>query len=370
MFMKKIIFPLLALLALSVLPACSEKFKVAAPYKNITVIYGLLDQSDTAHYIRIQKAFLDDNKSAISMSKEPDSSFYSNINVVMKRIDMYSHKVRDIIQLNRVDLGQEGYAKDSGLFFNTPNYAYKFRGNLDSTLIYRLVVTNGVTGEVDSAEAPIIADRQGSTSAGFYVYLLDDTTVNHGKISFSSSNQYVTVNTLYGMYYPPYNFLFQGYTSPVGIVQGYLRFNWVDSNTTDGSITPRHYDMDLGYTGIYSDVNFGYKPKNLDLINALNNGMGAAPAYIVRLLDRCDLTFYLGSYDFNTYIQVQQLQGIGLTGNEIQPNYTNVKGGSAVGLFTSRGKRTGKVTIDGATVGFLMCSPLLTDTRIRGTSYH
>ncbi len=365
--MKKLFFPLMALLAVGILPSCSEKFKVAAPYKNISVVYGLLDQADTAHYVRIQKAFLDDNKSAVTMAKEPDSNFYANITVVIKKIDMYNQQVLGTIPLTRVDLTNEGYPKPAGVFFNTPNYAYKFKENLDSIMIYRLVITNNITGEKDSAEAPVINDISAAT---FTAKLIDDTGVDSRQINFASSSQTSTVPNLYGSYTPPYNFKFENYTSPVAIVQSVLTFNWVDSNTSTGVKVAHSYDYDLGTTPFTSGTTFLYKPKKVDLVNGIYGGMGPAPQYIVRLIDRCDLSFYLGTYDLSTYMQVQALQGIGLTGNEIQATFTNIKGvNKAMGLFTSRGHRTGKVTVDNSTITFLKTSSISVNARIVGTVY-
>src|ERR1700733_715755 len=129
--MQKPIFLFFALLFLIAGTGCTTKFKIAAPYENITVIYGFLDMNDTAHYIRVQKAFLDNSKSALTMSQSPDSSFYANINVRINRIDVTDSLLHDTIHLNRVDLNLEGYPKQPGVFFTAPNYAYKFKGLLD-----------------------------------------------------------------------------------------------------------------------------------------------------------------------------------------------------------------------------------------------
>jgi hypothetical protein len=75
--MKKILLSALGLASVIGVTSCSEDFKIAAPYKNIMVATGLLNMGDTAHYIRIQKAFMDENKSAIDMAKVSDSSFFA-----------------------------------------------------------------------------------------------------------------------------------------------------------------------------------------------------------------------------------------------------------------------------------------------------
>ncbi len=368
--MKKFILPLLALIALSVFPSCSEKFNVAAPYKNITVIYGLLDRADTAHYVRVQKAFLDDNKSALTMAKTADSSFFNNINVRIKRISIHDTSVFDTIHLNRVDLNTEGYPKQSGAFFDAPNYAYKFTNDLDPNYIYRIIVNNSATGEVDSADAPVIDDKNKSV---FQLFIIDDTTANAPTMEFTSTQPNSKVN-FSGLYTAPSDFYFEGRNSPVAITQAVLRFNWSDSNISTGVKTKKYYDFDLGYGEVSGTSNISYinfAVKDLDIYNAINVGLGKpADNFTVRLMDRCQLSVYLGTAAFSTYINVQALQGTGLTGNEIQPTFTNIKGKNVLGLYTSKAMRSGPVTMSSKSIAALQVSSLVSQCRIVGTVYH
>ena len=363
--MRKIILPLLVLSAIVFFPACSEKFDVAAPYKSVTVVYGLLDRNDTAHYIRIQKAFLDNNKSALAMAKEVDSNFYKNINVRVAKIPFSGIGLpSDTIHLNKVDLANEGYPKDQGTFFNSPNYAYKFTQLLDPNYTYRIIVTNAATGEVDSAETPVIDDK---TNSNFYIYYIDDTSA-HIQLDFTSTSRLATVN-MQGKYTPPSSFTFKGSNTPVGIAQGFIRFHWIDSNIATGAKIARSCDHDFGYAPINNN-NFAYSVPNLELYNAISSGFGPAPDLTVRLIDRCELIFYLGTSDFYNYLTVQSLQGTGLTGNEIQPSYTNIQGANVLGLYTARAMRSGYITISNSTINVLETNSLTESARIKGTVYH
>ncbi len=371
--MKKLFLPLLALMALSILPSCSEKFSVAAPYKSITIIYGLLDKGDTAHYIRVEKAFLDDNKSALVMAKDPDSSFFNNINVRIQKVSMAGVAIAsDTIHLSRVDLNLEGYPKDSGTFFNSPNYAYKFKGVLNPNYIYRIIVNNSASGEVDSAETPIIDN---TPTSAFYIYYLDDNT-NDPQFEFASTLQSQAITIPY-RYIAPSNFSFTNYngtvsTVPAGVAQTFIRFNWVDSNTSTGQTVRRYSDFDLGFDELTPSNNqtyYNYSVKNTAMYNALKSGMGAAPVNIVRLMDRCELISYLGAPDFYNYIKISALQGTGLTGSEIQPSFTNIKGKNVLGLFSSRVMRKGAVTITPQTIYALETLDLVSSLRIVGTVY-
>ena len=140
--------------------SCSEDFEVSAPYKNVTFVYGLMNMADTAHYIRIQKAFLDENKNAVEMAKISDSSFYNDLDVVVREV--INGNVIKNIPLSKVDLNLEGYPKDTGSFFNSPNYAYKFKTVLQGgNAKYRLVITSPSLGFKDSSEISIL-DTTGS----------------------------------------------------------------------------------------------------------------------------------------------------------------------------------------------------------------
>jgi hypothetical protein len=361
--MNKFIFSCLAVVAAVVLlSACSEKFDVAAPYKSITVVYGILDRRDTAHYVRIQKAFMDQDKSALVMATVPDSSFDNDLEVRVAKINMRNDFVESYITLNRIDLNAEGYQKPSGTFFNTPNYAYKFKGDLDPNFYYRLLIKHRSTGNVDSAETPIIDDLDADK---FNIPLIDDGGPFEAMLSFANQNPN-DYKTVVCRYTPAPSYRFQGSVTPAAVAQGVLRFNWVDSNGIDGTETKHHYDLNLGYVPVSTDY-FLYQLYNTALYSGMKSALGTAPPNVYRLIDRAEIKIYLGTPDFYTYITIQNLQSTGLTGSEIKPSYTNLKGKNVLGLFTARGLRSGPVTIDLGTVVFLKDN--LPDARVRGTAY-
>ncbi|GAA4469536.1 hypothetical protein GCM10023093_29160 [Nemorincola caseinilytica] len=347
--------------------SCSEKFEVTAPYKDVTVVYGFLDIADTAHYIRIQKAFLDENKSAVSMAQSSDSNFFNNINVRVERYRAAGvngvHAYVDSIHLRRVDMAQEGYTKQPGTFFTSPNYAYKFTDPLDPQYIYRLKIVHFNTGNVDSADAPVI----NNIPPTLQVPILTNSALNIAGMSFYSviAKRYFDFD---GTYQPLVGYSYNGESTPVRITQSFITFNWHDSDINTKAHTPRSYDMDAGYQPVDKN-SFSYQLSNNSLHSAMALGMGAAPDNIVRLLDRSRITVYLSTTDYANYRNALLIQGNGLTGSEISPVYTNIKGKDVLGLFTSRASISGLVTIDKRTVDSLMVNPLLTSAKIRGTVY-
>lgn len=103
---------------------CSEDFQLTEPYKDIPVVYGLIKRTDTAQYIRLEKAFVDENIPASQISKIADSLYYQNATVnLIQTATNTSHT------LIRVDAALEGYPREAGPFATLPNYMYKIRTN-------------------------------------------------------------------------------------------------------------------------------------------------------------------------------------------------------------------------------------------------
>ena len=160
-------------------------------------------------------------------------------------------------------------------------------------------------------------------------------------------------------------------TNPAYVEQIVIRFNWDDSDVVTKVHTPHYFDFNVGTW----TTNNGVLDKdifNKDIYSALasSGGLGTAPTNQVRLMNRCDFTVYVSTREFYNYQAASLTQGTGLTGSEIEPVYTNVQGKSALGLFTSRGIRSGKITITPATIESMRTTPLLSHTKVVGTTYH
>ncbi len=100
--------------------SCSNDFDVNAKWKDIPVVYGLLDISDSAHYIRLEKAYLDPNKDALELAKIADSIYYDDAIVRLER-----ESNGQIFTLQRVDGNKWGFPREDGIFTTEPNWLYR-----------------------------------------------------------------------------------------------------------------------------------------------------------------------------------------------------------------------------------------------------
>lgn len=145
----------LGILILSI--SCSNELDLTAEWEDTPIVYGLLSRQDTAHYIKIQKAFLDPDESALDIAQNPDSLYYENLVVEIEHV-----KSGKIFTLSRVDGNLEGYQKEEGIFADAPNYLYKFKLAGNEELVegdsYRLTINRGDNKPEVVAEDVIVSD--------------------------------------------------------------------------------------------------------------------------------------------------------------------------------------------------------------------
>ena len=68
---KKYLFFIFISLGLVVLNSCNEKVKLVGNFQETAVVYGLLDQADSLHYIKINRAFIGPGN-ALEIAQIPD----------------------------------------------------------------------------------------------------------------------------------------------------------------------------------------------------------------------------------------------------------------------------------------------------------
>ncbi len=142
-----------------VFAGCNNDLNVTAPWKDIPIIYGILSPSDTAHYVRIEKAFLDPEVSALEIARIPDSLYYKDLDVSIFDISSGTR-----FQLEEIDGIEDGYVRDEGIFAEVPNILYKVDAkdlNLTAANSYRLEVNRSerlplVTAEIEIVSRPVI----------------------------------------------------------------------------------------------------------------------------------------------------------------------------------------------------------------------
>jgi len=106
---------------------CETDIDIIAPQKDVTVIYGLLEEAKTQHFIRINKAFIGEES--------------ANVLAATSGVNEYSEEELQavVIELNK-QTGQEtnrwvlqstySTDKEEGVFFSDSNKVYSFNARV------------------------------------------------------------------------------------------------------------------------------------------------------------------------------------------------------------------------------------------------
>src|SRR6266567_785673 len=108
--MKKVVLLAIVLMAISF--GCSTDLNVMDDYKETAIVYGLLNQNDTAQYIKINKAFLGPGN-ALQIAQVFDSiSYQHQLTVQLQEVDPIGKNVLKTILL----IPDSSIAKPAGIF--------------------------------------------------------------------------------------------------------------------------------------------------------------------------------------------------------------------------------------------------------------
>ncbi len=136
---------------------CSTDFDVTGEHKETTIIYGLLDASETTQYIRIQRAYLNEEGSALDVATNSDSIYFADdLEVKLIRFDENQNQLGQVT-MERVSGDESGIAKEPGIFGNSPSWLYRTDATVEEGDIYRLEV-NTPDGNTVTAETQIVGD--------------------------------------------------------------------------------------------------------------------------------------------------------------------------------------------------------------------
>ncbi len=174
--MKTYLSRILLLFGITGFISCETDFDTTAEFKDITVVYALLDSKDTNQVIKINRAFLSETD-VLLYAADPDSNEY--INKLDVSIEEWSAE-GDLVQTFPLDTTTI-YNKESGQFYypeqvvynwNRPQFPFDVQyivEGLNDTIgveyfwlneesNYKLKITNPETGKEITAETDLVKD--------------------------------------------------------------------------------------------------------------------------------------------------------------------------------------------------------------------
>lgn len=294
----------LLFLILPLLFSCETDFDVNANWKDVTIVYGLIDPNNEDQLIKINKAYLGQGD-AIQMASISDSTNYDPSNLIVK-----IHRVREQVfntydTLSTVVLTDTVLEKDDGLFSTDDNIIYTFKkpsSFYNTNSIYVLEILNLSSGQKVTSETEIInsfsfESLNPSFEWGLYNgELADSLRFRTKNIEWQNSNN--------------------GVIYQLDILINYLESGIVKSLSWSQPIVE------------YSSGNMSLKIKGDQFFQFLENNLDNNTT---KQFLNLDLVMTIGAQDLKTYIDVNQpFSGI----VQERPVFSNIDNG--VGLFSSR----------------------------------
>jgi hypothetical protein len=293
-----------ALIASCILFAsCENDLDILEEYKEIPIIYSLVNPSSTIHYIRVQKAYLGAGN-ALLMAQESDSLYYDTAKV---RVYLEKLSFNTVVQSFQFYPDYTQF-KAEGLFTNNNHYVFRLENvRLDPSFQYQLRFQNIETGLIVTGKTRIIEPIYQKT-------LVPTTKINIAdddpyKIRFNSAK--------YGKMY--------------GLI---MRIRYTETKKLTQAITTKYEDYRLPYLTSLT-LNGGQELEFLldgkSIYQFLGTRIKVDTTVTRRLVDfKSDFIFTSATDDFYNYIQINSPNN---TVNFI-PEFTNLSVGK--GIFTCR----------------------------------
>lgn len=322
--MKKQIFFLLSFLIL--ISACTTDFDVTGEWKEIAVVYGVLDKNDATHYIRVNKAFLGD-ENAYRMAEENDSINFSNLTVRLFEFTESGTLV------DSFDLDTTSVTLQNGIFGNPGNpiqRLWKTNRTLNQNYIYKLKVINNFSGKIVTSETPIVKNFG----------------ITQPSASPSSKIAFVGNNDAYSQYSVKFVPAINGKMYETTVVFYYRDVNLSTLDTVAKTVRWKQ--------GAYiADMNENLIQINLEgenFYNYIKASVPVPPANVKRLIgkgdfdaegdgnadDHIDIEINVGGTELYNYIEINKPAASGVLLDK--PTYSNVENG--LGVFSTRGKHS------------------------------
>jgi hypothetical protein len=314
-----LLWPLLALFAAT----CSNDFELTDNWKEVPVVYAILSPRDTAHYIRVEKAFVDPSRSALEIARIPDSLYYPDNALDVFLINSRNQRFR----FTRVDGVREGIVRQEGIFATRPNWLYKYKPAGTAVLTpgetYRLLIERkdgkpNITSETTiprdfAFRAPNPADIPPRIS------FLEDSIVT--RIEWRTDINGLFFNTTLNIRYREENLN--------GTVLDRKTLTWVMARNS------RRGNFEIGVGGQYRAT---AEATGKQFFEFLNKNIQPTTDR-VRIFEDIDVIVEGGGREIEKLLETQSANA-GLTGAEVISNYTNLSEG--YGLFT--GKNVARLT--------------------------
>ena len=306
-------------IAITTLAGCSTELELNAPYKDITIVYGLLNMRDSVHYVKINKAFLGEGDAYV-YAQIPDSNEWGDGAISTAKI----HRLENGVRTESFDLTPTTVTdREPGIFYAPDQKVFTFRETFTEEETQNGVPVTFYLNENWEYELELVVKGQ----------TISATTTVVNDFSFQSADQSleIPVNLVTPSGLGEFELNWTSNRDGKRYVADY-RFNYREvrgSDTTDHTITQR-----LGTDVSANTDNNEAMSVLLDgaaFYSTLATLIPVDPAVDKRIFIGMDFVISVANDEFHTFLTLSEpVSGI----IEDRPSYSNVANG--YGIFAGR----------------------------------
>lgn len=333
--MKKLFLSLSLLASLAFFNACTTDVELYSDYKDIPIIYGLLDASQDTNFIRINRAFSGSNDhpiNAAEVSLIADSSNYPGKlrAYIVQYIQGFGGQYQptgDTLELDTITI----HDKEEGIFYSPNQKVYWTDKRLDvntEAVKYRYKLIVYKENDTITTETNLVGG-EGFKIVTSQLSFMAEENDNSNKVKFTLADNAVFYDAKMVFYYK--ESVNGGPLTDKQVTYSFGVKTLDDLGQQDGSYT----------------VSYGTNT----LFNLLEDAIGGDTVInenhpnVFRYFDEKPMKIFLsaGGDELYNYIQINSQTGYAQT----VPDYTNINGG--YGVFSSRINLVREVNISAAT---------------------
>lgn len=308
--------------------SCSEKVNLVGDFKETAVVYGLLDHSDSIHFIKITRAFIGPGN-ALELAKIPDSSYFNQVEATVSEFVDGNLTRTWILEDTLVE------NKDTtGAFYGPEQKVYYFK-TLPTT-----VSSSGLNGVIQTSPNPQLTSLNPDATYKF------KAIINGGEFEVTGETELVkgiTTTT------SSQNFTFKfannpGEYVPTGVAVSNSGNSFVVNTQLDiafnehrgSDITEKRFNWQLGEVSTLPGTAKTFSAVGKTFYDLVKTNVSNDPTITKRTFNGIYVTVTGGAEELYNYMVVNQPSS---TLAQSKPSYTNLtvsNGKRVVGIFSSR----------------------------------
>lgn len=311
-----------------ILLSCNEKINLIGDFKETAIVYGLMDHSDSLHYIKITRAFIGPGN-AEEIAQIEDSSYFDAVDATVEELQG-NEVIRTWILKDTIIENKE----TNGLFYAPDQKVYYFK-TLPTT-----TSSSGAFGTIQTSPNPMMSSLNPDAEYRF------KANINDGEFEVSATTELVNGMTTTAT---SQNFTFKFASNPgeykstgltisnsgnARIVNAQIGINIAEYVGTESS--SKTIDWTIGESDVLSNSAKTFSANGLTFFNLVQSNITQNELIDQRNFLGFEITVTGGSEDLNNYIIVNRPSS-SLAQNK--PTYTNLEvteGYRVIGIFSSR----------------------------------